>query len=133
MSEEEKQAIENLIKEYEIQANEYKVELLPITFDKETYLTLKTTLNYIDKLQKDNYELDRENQHYFDRIQDLQKEIKSKNKQIKLMQEMNLPKEIEINYISKDIIKKLIEDKKQIGTYNIEYLKIEDIKELLGE
>ena len=54
MSEEEKKAIEYLIKEYEIQANEYKVELLPITFDKETYLTLKTTLNYIDKLQEEN-------------------------------------------------------------------------------
>ncbi len=101
--------------------------------EREDLLALEEVLNLIDKLQKDNYELDRENQHYFDRIQDLQKEIKSKNKQIKLMQEMNLPKEIEINYISKDIIKKLIEDKKQIGTYNIEYLKIEDIKELLGE
>ena len=77
-------------------------------------VAINKTLNLIDKLQKDNYELDRENQHYFDRIQDLQKEIESKNKQIKLMQEMNLPKEIEINYISKDIIKKLIEYLKEL-------------------
>jgi len=76
-------------------------------------------------------------------IDKLQKEIESKNKQIKLMQEMNLPEEIEINYISKDIIRnkiKEIAEEPQIYVdtekFDIEFEKsiytIDVLKELLG-
>ena len=49
-------------------------KLVEITNGDNNYFSI--ILNYIDKLQKDNYKLDRENQHFFDRIQDLQKENK---------------------------------------------------------
>lgn len=69
MNKEEQEKIKHLIKEYEIQFDEYKVEFLPITFDKGTYLSLKKALNYISKLQKENEEIGDELYRKTDKLQ----------------------------------------------------------------
>ena len=96
------------------------------------------TYNKIQEMAKEIVKLEKENE-------ELKEELASKNKQIKLMQEMNLPEEIEINYISKDTIRDKIKElevkykkyekeglsgfveKLDIGT------RIDVLKELLGE
>ena len=105
-------------------------------------------VNYIDKLQKDNYKLDRENQHFFDRIQDLQKENEELHKQVDI-------EFVEENYIEKSKvvsknkirtkIKELEENVKEFEEYwekdprkfkkevCVDYYKLEVLKELLGE
>ena len=126
---------------------------------KDLIKALKTTL---DKLQKDNYKLDRENQHFFDRIQDLQKENEELSESNfhfleinqKLIEEKPMIKELtekELNLLEKidklqkdSISKDIIRDK--IKEYNEQREKaetkeindmfvnyIDDLEELLGE
>ena len=125
MSEEEKQAIENLEEELILSINVDSIT----TEVRNEYV--KIILNYIDKLQKDNYKLDRENQHFFDRIQDLQKRVKVSQ---------NFAKIVERDYIDKDIIRNKIKEleKDLVQNYgtlgeSLTTTEIKTLKELLGE
>ena len=106
---------------------------------KDLIKALKTTL---DKLQKDNYKLDRENQHYFDRIQDLQKENEELKEQrdnaIKLRNE--LIEEQKITCVSKNKIRNKIKELEEelvqnYGTLGESFTttEIKTLKKLLGE
>lgn len=125
MNKEEKEAIE-IVKEIR------KSDLMSAEFDiEELYNAIQTTLNLIDKLQKDNYELDRESQHFFDRIQDLQKRVKVSQ---------NFAKIVERDYIDKDIIRDKIKELEEeliqnYGTLgeSLTTTEIKTLKELLGE
>ena len=152
MNKEEKEAIE-IVKEIR------KSDLMSAEFDiEELYNAIQTTLNLIDKLQKDNYELDRESQHFFDRIQDLQKQldqlkevdrqicceelitkdkyqdILKENEELKEQRNKLLQKDFKFlteNYVHKDIIKyKINELKKAPVVYS---LTIDILEELLEE
>lgn len=108
------EVIKHLIEKFKIDKTSVDIQQLQLMAE---YLIYK-----VDKLQKDNYKLDRESQHYFDRIQDLQKEneklkekLKSKKKQIKEMQSMDLPSEIEKNYVKREEYEELLEDNRVLN------------------
>lgn len=97
---------------------------------------LDKLVNEVERLQKDNYNLDRENQHFFDRIQDLQKEneelkffAESYRKQIKLMQEEYKKGD----FIHKGFIRDKIEEMQieKINGLHKTYIAEEVLKELL--
>ena len=98
MSEEEKEAIEILKRVNKANRFDGLYSSVGIIFEAQ-----KTILNLIDKLQKDNYELDRENQLIFEKNIELQKE----NEQYEEIKNLISKEELfDIDYIKEFFIDK---------------------------
>ena len=126
MSEEEKEAIDilqNSIADYVI--GEYCERcgdrLICNDRNEDCYFqqAIDKVVNLIDKLLEKN--------------EALKEKLKSKEKQIKLMQEMNLPDEIEKNYISKDKIRTKIKELDKKRNYIHSMYTSNVLEELLGD
>lgn len=107
MDEEEKKAIDKL--QYTIEINQNILNGIEI--DEQVIKSMETTLNLIDKQQKE-----------IERLKEFEKYYENE----KVIWQRK-------DYVSKDKIKELIEEKAMTDTYNFKTIAVKDIEELLGE
>lgn len=108
MSKEEKEAIDYLKK--------LDIMFIASGLKKRTRQAIKIILNLIDKLQKDNYKLDRENQLRFENNIELQKG----NEQLELLLDKSVDEQLEREKYTHELEKKIEKYAKQIDLEYVE-------------